>query len=176
MSFSGIKDFNLKLVSETDPALSTPAEAWDFATDGDPTELVSEMSKIMAANRGIGLAAPQIGVSKRLFVMGNALKLVACINPMIVSLGTEFEQDMEGCLSFPELYLRVRRATTCTVQYQTVTGESVERELSGIEARVFLHEMDHLLGITFDERVAKLSVKLAKERRSKEKKKSMKGA
>jgi len=162
---------NLELLKENDPKLLEVADEWDFTIDGDPTELVGEMSKFMAANGGVGLAATQLGINKRIFIMGNFTKLIACINPKIISLSEEREADIEGCLSFPDLFMKVKRPTSCNVQYQTITGEVIERELTGLESRVFLHEYDHLLGITFDQRVGNLSFKMAKDKRAKEAKK-----
>jgi len=158
---------NLELLNENDPQLLEVSSPWDFEVDGSPEELVSEMVKTLTINGGVGLAAPQCGISKRIFVMGNFIKLVVCINPKIVGLSEQREVDIEGCLSFPNLWLKVKRPTECIVQYQDVSGQIVERELAGLEARVFLHEYDHLLGVTFDQRVGNLSMKMAKEKRKK---------
>jgi peptide deformylase len=163
---------NLALLEENNPQLLEVSEEWDFRIDGSPEELVRAMSKFMADNGGVGLAAPQVGIKKRIFIMGNFTKLVACINPKIVSLAEERKNDLEGCLSFPDLFMKVKRPTTAVVQYYTVSGELVERELSGFECRVFLHEYDHLIGITFDQRVGDLSFKMAKDKRKKELKKA----
>lgn len=162
---------NLQLLPEGDPKLLEVSEPWDFEVDGDPTELVTEMSKFMTANGGIGLAAPQLGINKRIFIMGNFTKLVACINPMIVSLSDERVLDLEGCLSFPDLWLKVKRPPTCVVQYHNTDGVQVERELEGMEARVFLHEFDHLMGVTFDQRAGNTTLMMAREKRKKELKK-----
>ena len=162
---------NLALLEENNPQLLEVSEEWDFRIDGSPEELVRAMSKFMTDNGGVGLAAPQLGIKKRIFIMGNFTKLVACINPKIVSLSEERGSDLEGCLSFPDLFMKVKRPTTAVVQYYTVSGELVERELSGLECRVFLHEYDHLIGVTFDQRVGNLSFKMAKDKRKKELKK-----
>jgi peptide deformylase len=159
---------NLSLLEENNPQLLEVSEEWDFRIDGSPEELVRAMSKFMTDNGGVGLAAPQLGIKKRIFIMGNFTKLVACINPKIVSLSEERGSDLEGCLSFPDLFMKVKRPTTAVVQYYTVSGELVERELSGLECRVFLHEYDHLIGVTFDQRVGNLSFKMAKDKRKKE--------
>ena len=159
---------NLELLKENDPQLLEVSEEWDFEVDGSPEELVKAMTKALTDNGGVGLAAPQCGVSKRIFIMGNFVKLVVCINPKMIDLSEQREADIEGCLSFPNLWLKVRRPSKCTVQYQDVSGEAIERELSGLEARVFLHEYDHLLGVTFNQRVGELSVRMAKEKRKKE--------
>ena len=162
---------NLELLKENDPQLLEVSELWDFEVDGDPTELVTELSKFMAANGGVGLAAPQVGIKKRIFIMGNFTKLVACINPMIVFLAEERALDLEGCLSFPDLWLKVKRAPACIVQYYNTDGIHVERELAGMEARVFLHEFDHLMGVTFDQRAGGTTLMMAKDKRKKELKK-----
>ena len=162
---------NLTLLEENNSQLLEVSEDWDFRLDGSPEELVRAMSKFMSDNGGVGLAAPQLGIKKRIFIMGNFTKLVACINPKIVSLSEERGSDLEGCLSFPDLFMKVKRPTSAVVQYNTVSGELVERELTGFECRVFLHEYDHLIGVTFDQRVGNLSFKMAKDKRKKELKK-----
>lgn len=162
---------NLALLEENNPKLLEVSEEWDFRIDGSPEELVRAMSKFMTDTGGVGLAAPQLGIKKRIFIMGNFIKLVACINPKIVSLSDERDNDLEGCLSFPDLFMKVKRPTTAVVQYYTVSGELVERELTGFECRVFLHEYDHLIGVTFDQRVGDLTYRMAKDKRKKELKK-----
>jgi peptide deformylase len=162
---------NLTLLEENNPQLLEVSEEWNFRIDGSPEELVRAMSKFMTDNGGVGLAAPQLGIKKRIFIMGNFIKLVVCINPKIVSLADDRKNDLEGCLSFPDLFMRVKRPTSAVVQYYTVSGELIERELTGLECRVFLHEYDHLIGVTFDQRVGNLSFKMAKDKRKKEAKK-----
>ena len=162
---------NLELLPENHPQLLEVSEEWDFRIDGSPEELVRAMSKFMSDNGGVGLAAPQLGIKKRIFIMGNFTKLVVCVNPKIVSLSDERENDLEGCLSFPDLFMKVKRPASAVVQYYTASGELVERELTGLESRVFLHEYDHLIGVTFNQRVGDLSFKMAKDKRKKELKK-----
>lgn len=164
---------NLELLKENDPQLLESSELWDFEADGDPTELVTALSKFMTANGGVGLAAPQVGIKKRIFIMGNFTKLVACINPMIVALSEEHVPDLEGCLSFPDLWMKVKRPSGCMVQYYNTHGTRIERELEGMEARVFLHEFDHLMGVTFDQRAGDTTLMMAKEKRNKELKKKV---
>ncbi len=160
---------NLELLPENHPQLKEISFPWDFEIDGDPTELVTELSKVMIASQAVGLAAPQCGVRKRVFVMGNEDKLVACINPIFLPFVDETAKDFEGCLSFPGLFMQVKRPEKVSVTYQTVTGELVSRELSGLEARIFQHETDHLDGITFDTHVSKLTLDMAKKKRQKSK-------
>ncbi len=165
-------EYNLELLPEGHPQLLEVSEEWDFEVDGSAEDLVRTMSRFMTDNGGVGLAAPQVGIKKRIFIMGNFTKLVACINPKIVSLSEERDNDLEGCLSFPDLFMKVKRPSSAVVQYNTASGEHVERELTGFECRVFLHEFDHLIGITFDQRVGDLTLRMAKDRRKKELKKA----
>jgi len=175
-----MEELELTLLKETDPLLKEPSEAWDFKLDGDPTALITAMTKIMfnPNSLGIGLAAPQLGVMKNIFIMGTDDKLMAFINPKVDQLLGEQELFLEGCLSYPDLWLHVRRNTECVVSYHQIDGEVVkEKHLTGLQARVFLHEYDHLLGITFDERVqSKLSLELANKRRAKKKRQNAKMA
>ena len=161
----------IKLVKEDDPVLRLVAKDWDFAVDGNPNNLIREMSKIMLENNGIGLAAPQIGLSKRLFVMGNETKLYAIINPQVIE-GIGSVKDQEGCLSFPNLWLNVTRYEKIKVKYFNALGEEIITEFAGLIARVFLHELDHLDGICFDTKVGKLSLEMAQNRRKKRLRKS----
>lgn len=161
----------LSLLSESDPNLYSVCTDWDFNIDVDCAEIVKSMAKVMFLHNGIGLAAPQVGIQKRIFIMGNNDNFVACINPRIIELGTELVRSIEGCVSFPNLWLKVKRSTTIKVEYTTIENKTVQTELSDLHARVFLHEFDHLLGITFDQRVGDLSLKLARQRSKKYSKK-----
>jgi peptide deformylase len=155
-----------KLLKENDLLLLEISESWDFEIDGDPNDMIRDMIKIMFENNGIGLSAIQIGIKKRIFIMGNEQNLVACINPQII--GTQGEaKDPEGCLSFPNLWLTVKRAEKIKVKYQDIRGQTVERELEGLAARIYQHELDHLNGICFITKVGPVSLELAKERRRK---------
>lgn len=156
----------IKLLKEDDPFLQTVATAWDFNIDGDPSDLIRDMSKIMLEHSGIGLAAPQVGVNKRIFIMGNETRLYVCINPEIIESSGSV-MDIEGCLSFPDLWLHVRRAESIKVRYQNALAETVESEFTGIIARVFQHEYEHLDGVCFVSKVGKLSLEMAKKRRKK---------
>ena len=156
----------IKLLKEDDPQLREMSTAWDFETDGSPEELVKSMTKIMFEQNGIGLAAPQVNVKKRIFIMGNQSKLIACINPKL-SGGEGSVRDLEGCLSFPDLWLNVNRYEKIKVSYQDITGKVIEQELSGIMSRVYQHELDHLDGICFDTRVGPVTLDFAKQKRKK---------
>lgn len=157
---------DLKLVDENNVILRQISSAWDFTVDGDPNDLIRRMVKVMMENNGIGLAAPQVGISKRIFVMGNETKLYACINPEIIE-GTGIVMDREGCLSFPDLWLNVKRQESIKVKFYNAVGSEIITEFTGLIARVFQHERDHLDGICYDTQVGKLSLEFAKKRRKK---------
>jgi peptide deformylase len=157
---------DLKLVDENNIILRQVSSAWDFTVDGDPNDLIRRMAKVMMENNGIGLAAPQVGISKRIFVMGNETKLYACINPEIIE-GTGIAMDREGCLSFPDLWLNVKRQESIKVKFYNAVGSEIITEFTGLIARVFQHERDHLDGICYDTQVGKLSLEFAKKRRKK---------
>lgn len=161
---------NLKLLKETDPALKTTNTVWDWEQDGEVADLAHAMLKFMFENNGIGLAAPQVGTNKRIFVMGNKTQSYVCVNPEILST-TGSGKDIEGCLSFPGLWLHVTRPENIDVRYQDILGRWQEKSLTGLQARVFLHEYDHLEGVCFVDKVGKLSLDLAKKRRQKNLKK-----
>lgn len=158
------------MINENNKVLRELATWWDFKVDGSPMELVKDMTRVMFTNGGVGLAAPQIAVSKRVFIMGNPQLLVACVNPILIS-GSGKVKELEGCLSFPDLWLHVDRYETITVSYKDVDGKEIKTELNGIMSRVFQHELDHLNGVCFDRKVSPLSLKLAKERQAKAAKK-----
>ncbi len=157
---------NLTLLDENDPQLRQVCKLWDFSVDGDPSELVAAMTKVMIENNGIGLAAPQVGIMKRLFIMGNSDRLFVCINPEIIE-GSGEVMDQEGCLSFPNLWLHVKRYEVVKGKYYNALGQEVVKDFPGLIGRVYQHERDHLDGVCFDTRTAKLSLDLAKRRRKK---------
>jgi peptide deformylase len=138
---------------------------------GEPVEefgaglerLVSDMFETMYAAEGVGLAAPQVGLSLRLFVMDcEGLKLVAA-NPEIVS--TEGEQGgEEGCLSVGKIHAPLKRAARVRLRAQDVQGEWFEQEAEGLAARCFLHETDHCDGLLFIDRLSPLRRDLVKRR------------
>lgn len=159
------------IVSFPHPILKTPTQRVDVI-DKEITELVSDMFETMYNAEGVGLAANQVGVSLRLMVMDTSskkesppLKLVL-INPEVVSAegSTRYR---EGCLSFPGLTVEVERYNRLIVRALDLSGEEKEYELEGFPAIVFQHEMDHLMGITFIDRVNGLKRRLALERYAK---------
>ena len=116
-----------------------------------------DMIHLMIHSNGMGLAANQIGITKRLFAMGHesfdVFKKPAIIyNPVLISADKEQELGQEGCLSFPGLLLQISRPRIIMVRYQNNKGEFLLSRLTGLEARCFQHELDHLDGITFNKK------------------------
>jgi peptide deformylase len=145
-----------------DPVLRQRAhEVTDF--DGRLATLAEDMLQTMRTASGVGLAANQVGVLKRLFTwevedeqdsgevhrMGGAV-----VNPELVSSSAELEDDDEGCLSFPGLFYPVERPLRIEVRYQDLAGDQRAVELEHHLARIWLHEMDHLNGILFVDHLA----------------------
>lgn len=159
----------LKIVHYPEPVLLTVAKpVADDSFSPDLSKTVSDMFETMYAAGGVGLAAPQVGLSQRLFVMdvpdeeGIPNKL-AFINPEIIRVEGEQVGD-EGCLSFPGLYQTVRRDMRVIVGAQDVHGERFELDLDGLAARCVLHETDHCDGIVFLDRMTVLKREMAKRK------------
>ncbi|BBJ28484.1 peptide deformylase [Athalassotoga saccharophila] len=137
----------LKLRFYGDPVLRKIAKE---VLPGDLTEeLLKEMSEIMYTQDGVGLAAPQVGISKRFFMYDIGEKLNIVVNPQIIEKSREIESGQEGCLSIPEIYEEVPRSVKIKVKYTDQNGNEYVRDLEGYEARVFQHEFDHLNGKLF---------------------------
>ena len=106
----------------------------------------------MQQHRAIGLAAPQIGHSLRLFVMEVEDRARVCFNPEIIQSSTVLTKYAEGCLSFPGESCTITRPDAISVRYQDAQGLWIEEDLVGLEARCFQHELDHLDGVTMYDR------------------------
>jgi peptide deformylase len=128
------------------------AKLCDFRWTHKNQLLIDEMFDIMHRENALGLAAPQIGVSKRVFVMSVHGRDRACFNPEIVQTSSELIEFSEGCLSFPGESCTIKRPDTIIVKYQSYLGTWEETNLVGLEARCFQHELDHLDGITMHDR------------------------
>jgi len=159
----------MKLIQEIDPILHSQTDPFDFNGDIDPTIVISEMFEIMTSNNGIGLSSPQVGLSLRLFVMmeENTYRRMACINPKITDYKSEIITDEEGCLSYPNLILKIDRVNIIEVEYYDQFGKKHTEILDGRTSRCFQHELDHLNGVTFDQKVSKLVLNMAKRRQRK---------
>ena len=140
----------------------------------DRKELKDNLIETMNNFTGIGLSANQCGVMERAFVMYSDVKkkeIIACFNPKIIYESEEKITMDEGCLTFPGLWLKVKRPDGIEVEYEDENGEKQEKAMFGLEARIFQHEYDHMEGKDFTKRVSKLKLDRAKKRLRKVQKK-----
>jgi len=147
---------------------------WEFDKDQNAEQLEKAMCEFMIQEGGIGLAANQIGLSKRVFVMGsNKIEgfptPFALFNPEILEASEEQSLDKEGCLSYPDLWINVKRPAVIKVRYQNSKGDVIEAGMSGLIARCFQHELDHLNGICFIDKVSQMKLQLAMKKLKKRK-------
>ena len=124
-------------------------------------KIIYDMSETMIDYKGIGLAAPQVHISKRIIVFRNPdieeldkINITPLINPIFEPLGNEKEDDWEGCLSIPRMQGLVRRFKKIKYHGYDLTGKKIENEAQGLHARVIQHEIDHLDGILYIKRLA----------------------
>jgi len=136
----------LHIVTYPDPFLRQKAQPIE-AIDDQIQTLVDEMAGIMYEKDGVGLAAMQVGIPKRIMVMDPGDGLQSYFNPEIVEAGTDLETLEEGCLSLPGIHVDVARPTRIVVKVLDPRGKPIEIEAEGLLARVFQHEIDHLNGI-----------------------------
>lgn len=162
-----------ELIQEASKVLRTPPAVFDFENPPhDPKELESLMSEAMEKFGGIGLSANQVGVDARMFVMKTADSgTVAFFNPELTRVSQETNLLKEGCLSFPDIYLMIKRSKVVEMKYQDCDGEEHIITLEGIGARCVQHEIDHLNGIVFLQRASKLKLDRALKSRPKERQK-----
>lgn len=139
------------LVSETDPILRQELPLFKFDGTVDSVELAKNLIATMNHYNGLGLAANQCGLPYRVFVMKGNPNYV-CFNPKIVSPSEELIILDEACLSFPGVVTKVKRPKHIRVRFTTPNGQTTTKTFTGMTARVFQHELDHLDGIVFYDR------------------------
>jgi peptide deformylase len=140
--------WNNTLVEPKHPALHNPADIDPLETDIVWQTVEQEMFQLMRDRMGLGLAAPQLGNPVKMFVMSHStLGNIAVYNPEILLQSEETVCIEEGCLTFPGLFFHVTRPEAVQVKFLDRKGEEQLLELSGMDARCFQHETDHLLGI-----------------------------
>ena len=145
-----------------DPVLRARADEVPAVTD-EIRELVRDMFDTMYAEEGVGLAAPQVGISQRVIVVDaqlDELPAFALINPVIVEFSKDTEKGEEGCLSIPGLRDIVERSYQIVVKGTTLEGGEIQLDLNGLPARIIQHEVDHLDGVLFIDRVSALKRKM----------------
>lgn len=163
----------MNVIKFPDPILREKMPDFDFENPSvDPVQLEKDMIKIMFENDGIGLAANQVGVRARMFVMGHRdypEAAQAFFNPMVVAHVDDMEDLEEGCLSFPGIFANIKRPKKIKARWQNSKGEWEEDEFDGYNCKCFLHELDHLEGVVFQDRVSTLKWALAVKKTKKRK-------
>lgn len=159
----------LDLVPDDDPILSEETDKLDFDhLPADFQQTVVDMLETMRHHDAVGLAAPQVGRSLRLFIMEtDDTGWRVCANPEVIAVSDDEVRADEGCLSFPDLWLKVKRPVSVVARYQNQHGNLVDETFVNLAARCYLHETDHLNGVRFIEKVGPLALKTARDRRSK---------
>lgn len=128
------------------------------------TTLVQRLKMTMKLYAGLGLSANQCGVQQRVFVMHFGEGIITCINPEVSEMSDEIDKGKEGCLSFPGMYLTIPRNQWIMAEFTNENGIRMRARMEGIEARCFLHELDHMNGVKFTDHVGPVAIRLAKEK------------
>ena len=163
----------LKIRKYGDPVLrkkSTEVEK----IDDELKKLLDDMVETMYDAPGVGLAAPQVGINKRVVIIDTNGKLRKIINPVILEKFGEEENVEEGCLSIPNIYEKVKRQSKVKVKYLNENGEEIIEEADELLARAFQHEIDHLDGILFVDKVSNIRKRLIAKKLNRLKKNTLK--
>ena len=161
----------LKLIPPSDPRVQCAIAPFkddmlkehDFK---DRKELVEAMKACMYKHGGIGLTCNQVGLPYNMFLAGghpqvNNGMLIAAFNPQIIHRSEETIMMKEGCLTYPFIFLNIKRPRKCTLKYEDENGDLKEGHLDGMISRIFQHEYDHMLGRTFTEYASKMKLDMA---------------
>lgn len=163
----------LKLVTHPNEILTQVMDDFDFQNPiMNPLDLEEQMIQLMMAENGRGLAANQVGINARVFAiktekLNGVTTPFAVFNPKIIVEDEEMVQDYEGCLSFPNLFLPVKRPKHIVVEFLDRDANQCIIRLDEIDARCFMHELDHLNGVCFTDGMSKLKLDLAIKRQRK---------
>ena len=145
---------SLTVIPNEDPRLHTVCSSIDDGVDIKSVykDTIEEMFSLMKEHNGIGLSAPQVGITERFFILEYGGIKYTCFNPEIVGELPEYETESEGCLSYPGEFLYIRRKKTIKVKYTRLDGGIKIHRMKDMIARAFQHELDHLNGIVFHDR------------------------
>lgn len=149
---------NLKLVEKTDIVLRMPAKPVLENELNLIKEYTRDMSEIMLQSKGIGLAAPQVGIAKTFFIYGPEDNIQTVINPEVTAIGGEMIPMIEGCLSLPGEHYNVLRPDKSTLSYYDINWKKHTESFTGFMSRVVQHETDHLNGIMIDKKGIKTEI------------------
>jgi|TARA_B110000908_G_C10153500_1_gene402520 peptide deformylase len=158
----------MKLVHCDDPILSKVLADVDIENPGfDIKETATRMKVLMNSQKGLGLSACQVGLDYKMFIMGQEANVAVFINPEVVSVSVEEEIDVEGCLSFPDMFVKIPRPTTVEAKWFDEDLQPQAKEFTGYAARCFLHEFDHLYGVVYKQKVSRLKWERAEKKKVK---------
>lgn len=144
----------LEIKPTTDKLLYQVLEDFDFSNPPtDPIQLANDLIETMKENKGLGLSANQCGLPYRAFALWSADPLV-CFNPRVIDQTSEMVSLDEGCLTFPNLFIKIKRPKAIKVRFEDCYGDTHTEKFIGMTARGFLHEMDHLDGVIFTKRAS----------------------
>lgn len=164
------------LVDKSDDVLKKPCAPFDFSNPPvDPKFLSVSLAETMIKKGGIGLAANQVGIPYRVFSMAlvsgvtdtTKVETITLFNPVVLGVSKHNLEENEGCLTYPNLYLKVPRPAWVKVQYQMFNGQSVTGQFQYVDARCILHEIEHLDGIVFTTKVGSVKLQMAEQRAKK---------
>lgn len=161
----------LELAKQDNPILKQKCEPFDFDNPQvDPEKLARDLKESMIAHKGIGLSACQVGLPYRVFAVGDPGdpdNIKVFFNPRIVDTSEETVLIEEGCLSFPGLFMRVKRPVSCRIRFSDPRGVISTQVYDDIPARSILHEYDHMDGVLFHQRANSYHRELAKNQKKK---------
>lgn len=143
----------LPVLTDPDPFLRKVVQPVEDPTSSATRQLIEDMKLTMVQEKGIGLAAIQVGVDARIIVVETKDGAIPFINPVITKRGDETELEEEGCLSVPGTYAPVRRSTSIVIESVDTDGNELVHDAYGLFARVIQHEIDHLNGILFIDKI-----------------------
>jgi peptide deformylase len=150
----------MEILSHPNETLRQPSSDVSFFDDLLKA-IVDQMIDAMYTNGGVGIAAPQVGISRKIIIVDpsageDAKQMTVMVNPKILStMGSQ--ESIEGCLSIPNTRGKVTRAEEVEVEYQTITGETLRLKATGFHATIIQHEVDHLFGILFIDRATEIT-------------------
>ena len=162
----------MKLVEQYNPILSQKCDPFDFNNPiMDPYKLAEELHNLRFKGRGVGLAAPQVGINTRALVMGMGdFKTEEAkdfnsvfFNPEITEFSDETVLMIEGCLSYPGLYIKIKRPQYIVLTWENEEGNKCYDKFAGMTSRIIQHEVDHLEGITFLQKANRYYLEQAKK-------------
>lgn len=155
-----------ELVSKDKNILREELKEFDFDNPTmDPITLAHTLAQSCIEYEGLGLSANQIGLRERACII-NGLQMICMINPVIVDASLEQQSYMEeGCLTFPNLFIKIKRPDVIRIRYAMPNGETVTNRFVGMTSRVIQHEVDHLDGILFMDRATKVHLEQARTKK-----------